>query len=461
MASSNRYLNLDWRSGPKSDVLFESLQRLCNTIDANRQVAIVSSESKAKAVVVDGNGNKVMRQTRTTCIKARKSVERHSDNEYLAKLVTIMRFLMRNAALGKTEMVRAFEYQIKSDRITPEDANKIMKDIALTIGVHPFLLGVEPESVGQVYIPEGIKLAMMETSSARVYVDKKAKYSTSLNGGKRHQIPRLLVDIAKVNQAEASIRAVVVCEHRSIVEKFPKAFEDARFRGVFLVTTGGYPDVATREFLHILARHRAFKTVPFLYISDGDPNGIEIYAVLKFGSKACAFAAPQMTCPNLKWAGLSLAQYQMFVKSWPDRFGPTLPPLSAEKTKEAMEDAQKAADAAVERVHTLKVRKPTRQSKRTVATLLGNDCFDDELEGDARAELERLEVGPKVDFFDLMQPDPHGVVEFIVEAVSAELGEIDSARPRRFYSLSEAQKAAAAAAESSESEEEESGSWSP
>lgn len=78
-------------------------------------MSIVSSESTAKAVVVDRNGNKLMSQTRKTSIKARKLEERHSDNEYLAKLGTIIRFLMRNAALGKVEMVRAFEYQIKSD----------------------------------------------------------------------------------------------------------------------------------------------------------------------------------------------------------------------------------------------------------------------------------------------------------------------------------------------------------
>ncbi|KAL2405013.1 hypothetical protein ABEF93_008576 [Exophiala dermatitidis] len=89
---------------------------------------------------------------------------------------------------------------------------------------------------------------------------------------------------------------------------------------------------------------------------------------------------------------------------------------------------------------------------------------DQASQSDAGAELECLKEGPKVDFFDFMQPDPHGVVEFIAETVSAELGEVDSARSRRFYSLSEAQKAAAAAeaaAESSESEEEESGSRLP
>ncbi|KAL2413187.1 hypothetical protein ABEF95_003588 [Exophiala dermatitidis] len=69
----------------------------------------------------------------------------------------------------------------------------------------------------------------------------------------------------------------------------------------------------------------------------------------------------------------------------------------------------------MERVDTLKIRKPARQSTRTVATLFGNGYFNDDSEATPHAELERLKEGPKVDFPDLMQSDPHGVVEFIAD----------------------------------------------
>ncbi|KAL2437093.1 hypothetical protein ABEF95_016213 [Exophiala dermatitidis] len=127
--------------------------------------------------------------------------------------------------------------------------------------------------------------------------DKKAKFSNSLNGCKSYQIPRLLVDIAKVNQTEASIRAVVtpgsVVDHEddedhddhddhedhddtllnssSYSSGDDKEVMVSHFADLF-ARTGGYPDVATREFQHILSRYRAFKTVAFLYISDANEH---------------------------------------------------------------------------------------------------------------------------------------------------------------------------------------------
>ncbi|KAF8629161.1 hypothetical protein AX17_005746 [Amanita inopinata Kibby_2008] len=53
----------------------------------------------------------------------------------------------------------------------------------------------------------------------------------------------------------------------------------------FLITGKGYPDLATRYFLKFLANTLSL-SVPFLALMDGDPHGLEILSVYKYGSQS-------------------------------------------------------------------------------------------------------------------------------------------------------------------------------
>lgn len=100
------------------------------------------------------------RQARKGSIGARKSEDRHADNEVRTKFGALVLSFTRNA-----DPVRAFEYQVKTDRTTSEDINRSMRHIAPTIGVPFFLLGVEPGSVDRciyTHISEEFKLSKRE-----------------------------------------------------------------------------------------------------------------------------------------------------------------------------------------------------------------------------------------------------------------------------------------------------------
>ena len=59
----------------------------------------------------------------------------------------------------------------------------------------------------------------------------------------------------------------------------------------------------------MLAKDRALSIVPFLYISDHDFQGVQIFQVLKYGAVASAYASDILVCSRLIWAGPSKEEF--------------------------------------------------------------------------------------------------------------------------------------------------------
>ena len=79
--------------------------------------------------------------------------------------------------------------------------------------------------------------------------------------------------------------------------------------------TGGYPSLSIREFLHLLSSHSSLQAVPILFFSDHDVYGFDIYQVLKYGSRATAWASPTLVCSRLQWAGPIIDALESAVKT--------------------------------------------------------------------------------------------------------------------------------------------------
>ncbi|KAJ7772623.1 DNA topoisomerase IV alpha subunit [Mycena maculata] len=81
-------------------------------------------------------------------------------------------------------------------------------------------------------------------------------------------------------------------------------------RGV-LVTGKGYPDVATRQLVATLAACLP-RRIPVLALVDGDPYGLDILSVYKYGSHAMAHEDEKLAAPRVKYLGVlasELASY--------------------------------------------------------------------------------------------------------------------------------------------------------
>lgn len=72
-----------------------------------------------------------------------------------------------------------------------------------------------------------------------------------------------------------------------------------------LITSKGYPDVATRLFLHKLSRE--YPHLPILCLTDFDPHGIEIAMTYFYGALTrMAHQRHELYCKSMRWIGLHL-----------------------------------------------------------------------------------------------------------------------------------------------------------
>ncbi|QSL64903.1 hypothetical protein MERGE_002207 [Pneumocystis wakefieldiae] len=82
-----------------------------------------------------------------------------------------------------------------------------------------------------------------------------------------------------------------------------------------IITAKGYPDISTREFLHMISKSISTspspykRSTPILCLVDYDPYGINILATYKFGSYAEAHNSHLMAIPSIKWIGVHSSDF--------------------------------------------------------------------------------------------------------------------------------------------------------
>ncbi|KAJ4877168.1 Meiotic recombination protein SPO11-2 [Raphanus sativus] len=95
-------------------------------------------------------------------------------------------------------------------------------------------------------------------------------------------------------------RYIILVEKHAI---FHRLVEDRVFNHIpcVFITAKGYPDIATRFFLHRMSI--TFPHLPILALVDWNPAGLAILCTFKFGSVGMGLEAYRYAC-NVKWIGL-------------------------------------------------------------------------------------------------------------------------------------------------------------
>jgi meiotic recombination protein SPO11 len=68
-----------------------------------------------------------------------------------------------------------------------------------------------------------------------------------------------------------------------------------------LLQAKGYPDIQTRQFIHLFSRQHP--TIPIFALVDFDPDGIAIMSTYKHGSMSLAHET-NLTVPSIRWLGI-------------------------------------------------------------------------------------------------------------------------------------------------------------
>ncbi|KAI9741407.1 MAG: hypothetical protein M1834_003124 [Cirrosporium novae-zelandiae] len=314
-------ISIDWRTKTQSTTLVNKLHRLLTELDREGSAMIEISDSKAKGMVRlvkvdeanndDENGEKhIWARYKKGC---KKGTETQQQKQYWATIIVVIRQMLSRLAYHAQENERKVGYELRRPGLTAERANKLLKDIAITIGVHPISLGVIPESQGEVSIPSGWKLAAMTISNVFEYSAREGGGTRVETLTERRQIPMPTISttLRRAKGYRGPIVAVVVVEHRNIKQGLDRVAKGENcLRDIIFVMTAGYPDQATREFLVCLSRDETLKDVPFLFFADHDANGFEIYLTLKMGSKNMAWASQSQACGRLTYAGPTMGDIE-------------------------------------------------------------------------------------------------------------------------------------------------------
>ncbi|KAF7376397.1 hypothetical protein MSAN_00055200 [Mycena sanguinolenta] len=113
-------------------------------------------------------------------------------------------------------------------------------------------------------------------------------------------------------------------------------------RGI-IITGKGYPDVATRQLVATLSSCLP-RRIPLLGLVDGDPYGLDILSVYKYGSRAMAHEADKLAAPRVKYLGVLASELASFGV---DRDA-LLPITKADEKKARADDARPPNTGKVE-----------------------------------------------------------------------------------------------------------------
>lgn len=284
---------------------------------------------------------------------------------------------------------------------------KNIKDLAVTVGVHPWALGIKPEGNGQISVPRGVTITIKQVENMRLYRDGNAlgrkprdslrETSIRMQNGAM-AIPPLIESITVAVNARAPVRAVLVIEHQNLKQLMsPEEIGD-----VILIMTSGCPGSATKELLHMLYRSTQLASVPFLYFSDHDFEGVQIFYNLKYGTMTSAWCNQTEVCPKLQWVGPSredlLESPAAFKALHEAQFRREQPHQSDDNVIKAMEDWESKMS---KKLHN-KLVKSTKRDRSLFAGFSKAGWLD--YEPELKAELEMmLESASKFRLADLTQ----------------------------------------------------------
>lgn len=306
----------------------------------------------------------------------------------------------------QTRKMRLFEYMCKDDEFKPAMVKKIVRDLALTLDVHPSSLGLLHENPGSVCSLKGVTIKT--TLITNVFSWSQV---TKVLSGPKTDIPELILKMHAVVNSKMYARAVIVLEHRNVDLSSANIAE--QLEGVIVVKTAGYASMATKEFLHLLSKDAKFKNVPFLIFSDHDLHGFQFFVTLKYGSIASSWASASQVCSKLTWAGPTVKELRATVLKHAEfKKSEDLAKLIAED--EATQTAETWRTAMMAKVDKALKQKINETDRALLRWMERSGVLENE---DALADEARRAVrdGSKLGLSRLTLIRPHGMELFMVE----------------------------------------------
>ncbi|XP_024984774.1 meiotic recombination protein SPO11-2 [Cynara cardunculus var. scolymus] len=165
--------------------------------------------------------------------------------------------------------------------------NQTIQDVVALLRCSRFSLGIMASSRGAV----AGRLLLQEPNEETVDCTTCGSSGYAISGD---------LDLLEKLVMKTDAHYIFVIEKHAI---FQRLAEDRVFNQIpcILITAKGYPDIATRFFLHRMSQ--AFPEMPILGLVDWNPAGLAILCTFKYGSIGMGLEAFRYAC-NIKWLGL-------------------------------------------------------------------------------------------------------------------------------------------------------------
>nr|XP_031858021.1 uncharacterized protein CI109_006555 [Kwoniella shandongensis]KAA5525093.1 hypothetical protein CI109_006555 [Kwoniella shandongensis] len=127
--------------------------------------------------------------------------------------------------------------------------------------------------------------------------------------------PTLIDPVERIDRVEApdGLSWVLLVEKDAVFQSLcsAKMLKDGRFGPGAMITGKGFPDLATKQFLHLLVE--TFPNVKLYALVDADPHGLSILSTYTYGSKATAHSfdhAGLALGDRLEWLGVKTTDWK-------------------------------------------------------------------------------------------------------------------------------------------------------
>ncbi|KAF2269596.1 DNA topoisomerase IV, alpha subunit [Lojkania enalia] len=263
-------------SADEGDQLSITLRRrLCNNRGSIKSAQTSNTANSPKTYKISFPGNSVQEAWKFTV---------------LVRILEIIHgTLVDNAVITKRDIY----YRHPDLFVKQSVVDQYVDDLALTFGVSRPLLNVTAAAKG--LVSGNFVIKKSDGTLVNGLSDNEGILIPKVLGGDRLNLSAIQAIL--VIEKEAAFQSVITSKYWSKMSA-----------SCVILTAKGYPDLASRVFLRLLAGHSPY--IPMFILVDFDPDGIAIMSTYKHGSCRLAHESvtgqdtPTLSLPKLRWLGV-------------------------------------------------------------------------------------------------------------------------------------------------------------
>lgn len=210
-------------------------------------------------------------------------------NRFIALMIRLSTMLKSNIYQTKRKLFYADKnfYSKSQSRL-----DCIIEDLAASLRIPRASFHITPQSKGLVCGKMQIAVANEdEETGIKTITTQELRWNMDSS---------MINNPANIVEIKSDAKFCLVLEKEAVYYELLNSGVHKKFNCI-VITGKGVPDISTRYFVNLIWQ---FLRIPIFCLVDGDPHGIEIMCVYRFGSLSTAYDNQNLACPPMRWLGM-------------------------------------------------------------------------------------------------------------------------------------------------------------